>query len=266
MKRRTYTPLPSLPFPSSLSLPSYLSPSLHTSLSPFLLPSLSTSLLASASSDTPVRNTGGFEACPGHHLEFDLWTQNRIPNPVKQVKQIVVQKSRVQSQLLKKGSTVSTAHETVTATSTATAQDTALRGDISDSLGTAVKPLGFLSSGSEPPCVGQFTPIRMIEDADIISRFEHIPCMAGDLVLWDYRIPHSNSYKNTSETTREAVYIGILPCVPLNKEYIADQLTRFRAGIVPIDQWHSHNDPQLCDYPFSALGRKMVGIDSWDIV
>lgn len=120
------------------------------------------------------------------------------------------------------------------------------------------------SVGTEPPCVGQFTPIRMIEDADIIRRFEHIPCMAGDMVLWDYRIPHSNSYRNTSEETREAVYIGILPCVELNKEYVADQLARYRAGIVPLDQWHSHNDPQLCDYPFSALGRKMVGIDSWE--
>ena len=196
---------------------------------------------------------------------------------MKQVKNIVIQKSRLQSQL-KKCSVAATAHDTVTAV----ALD-AVPQSVSDSdslVDNSVKPIGSVGigagtgigtgskigtvTGSEPPCVGQFTPIRMIEDADIISRFEHIPCMAGDLVLWDYRIPHSNSYRNTSETTREAVYIGILPNIPLNREYIADQLTRFRAGIVPIDQWHSHNDPQLCNYPFSELGRKMVGIDLWE--
>lgn len=196
---------------------------------------------------------------------------------MKQIKNIIIQKSRLQSQL-KKCSVAATAHDTVTAV----ALD-AVPQSVSDSdslVDSAVKPLESVGigagtgigtgskigtgTGSEPPCVGQFTPIRMIEDADIISRFEHIPCMAGDLVLWDYRIPHSNSYRNTSETTREAVYIGILPNIPLNREYIADQLTRFRAGIVPIDQWHSHNDPQLCNYPFSELGRKMVGIDLWE--
>ena len=120
--------------------------------------------------------------------------------------------------------------------------------------------------GAEPPCVGQFTPIRMIEDCDIINRFEHIPCNAGDMVFWDYRIPHSNSYKNESNVTREAVYIGLLPNIDINKEYIKDQLIRYKQGIVPIDQWHSHNEPQVCNFEFSVLGNKMMGIDLWDDV
>ena len=37
---------------------------------------------------------GGFEACPGLHLEFDEWTKKRIPNPVKQNKRILKQKVR----------------------------------------------------------------------------------------------------------------------------------------------------------------------------
>lgn len=118
--------------------------------------------------------------------------------------------------------------------------------------------------GSEPPCVGQFTPIRMIEDSDIIQRFEHIPCKAGDMVFWDYRIPHSNSYKNESNITREAVYIGLLPNIGLNAEYVKDQLIRYKMGIVPIDQWHSHDEPQICNFEFSSLGRKMMGIEPWD--
>lgn len=35
-----------------------------------------------------------------------------------------------------------------------------------------------------PPCVGDFTPIRPIEDKEILDRFQHIPCKAGDLVCW----------------------------------------------------------------------------------
>lgn len=48
------------------------------------------------------------------------------------------------------------------------------------------------SSGSSPPCVGQFTPIRPVEDADVMSRMQHVPCRAGDLVCWDFRTPHAN--------------------------------------------------------------------------
>lgn len=59
-----------------------------------------------------------------------------------------------------------------------------------------------------PPCVGEFTPIRPKEDADILSLFEHIPCRAGDLVVWDYRIPHANSRYNLTDRCREVVYLG----------------------------------------------------------
>ena len=37
---------------------------------------------------------------------------------------------------------------------------------------------------SSPPCIGDFTPIRPMEDKDILDRFKHIPCKAGDLVCW----------------------------------------------------------------------------------
>jgi hypothetical protein len=77
------------------------------------------------------------------------------------------------------------------------------------------------ASGSEasipPPCVGDFTPIRPIEDREVIERFTSIPCRAGDLVCWDYRIPHANSRFNLSSISREAIYIGLLPAIPLNR-------------------------------------------------
>jgi len=59
-----------------------------------------------------------------------------------------------------------------------------------------------------PPCVGSFTPIRPKEDADILERIEHIPCEAGDIVCWDYRIPHANSRYNNTDRAREVLYLG----------------------------------------------------------
>ena len=110
-------------------------------------------------------------------------------------------------------------------------------------------------------CVGDFTPIRPIEDHDIIHRFQHIPCRAGDLVCWDFRIPHANSRANLSEYAREVVYIGILPNIEMNRIYAERQLQLYRAGIVPDDQWHEHAGQQICNYEFSPLGRRMMTID-----
>lgn len=114
-----------------------------------------------------------------------------------------------------------------------------------------------------PPCVGDFTPIRPSEDKDIIDRFRHIPCRAGDMVCWDVRIPHANARYNTLSTARQVVYIGLLPAVPLNREYAQTQLLRYQCGELPNDQWHSQKGLQHCDYEFSELGRKLMGIDDW---
>lgn len=151
-------------------------------------------------SDTLEPNHGGFEACKGHHLDFEAWSLHRQPS--------------------------------------AKTQD-------------------------PPPCVGQFTPIRPKEDIDVISKMEHVPCRAGDMICWDYRIPHANSLHNHSLTPREVIYIGLLPSIPLNRAYAEDQLRRYRNGQLPVDQWHSSNMTQICDYHFSELGRKLMSIDPW---
>ena len=200
---------------------------------------------------------GGFEACPGFHAEFDEWTKKRIPNPPL-LKKITVQKSRLESQCRKRNQERESCD--------VNASMTELNHDIGKpvvGINEETEVVEKNNQHREPPCVGQFTPIRMIEDNDIIKRFEHIACRAGDMVVWDYRIPHSNSYKNESNQTREALYIGLLPNIALNRDYIKDQLVRYGDGVVPIDQWHSHNEPQLCNYSFSELGKKMMGIDPW---
>lgn len=117
--------------------------------------------------------------------------------------------------------------------------------------------------GGKVPCVGQFTPIRPKEDADIIARMEHIPCRAGDLVCWDYRIPHANALYNQSGHVREVIYLGFLPAVPLNEAYARDQLSRYLSGSLPADQWHESRMTQECVHEFSELGRKLMSIDPW---
>lgn len=117
---------------------------------------------------------------------------------------------------------------------------------------------------SEPPCVGEFTPIRPREDAEIISRFEHVPCRAGDMVCWDYRIPHGNSKRNNTDIVREAIYVGLLPAVEMNKVYALNQLHDFVNGNVPKDQWHDTSSKQTTTHEFTKLGRKLMAMDSWD--
>jgi hypothetical protein len=113
------------------------------------------------------------------------------------------------------------------------------------------------------PCVGQFTPIRQVEDKDVIEQFEHVPCRAGDLVLWDYRIPHANAPHNSLGTAREVVYLGFLPDVPLNREYARNQLALYLRGDVPTDQWHKCTEKQDNVYEFTELGRKLMTINQW---
>lgn len=115
----------------------------------------------------------------------------------------------------------------------------------------------------QAPCVGSFTPIRPGADADILRRMEHIPCEAGDIVCWDYRIPHSNSRYNETKRAREVLYLGFLPATELNKTYAQRQLQSFRCGDVPTDQWHAHSERQDCSFQFSPLGSKLMSITPW---
>ena len=146
-------------------------------------------------------------------------------------------------------------------------------------LAAAASASGDAAYPSTPLCVGEFTPIRPKEDADVLRRVAHVPCRAGDLVVWDNRIPHANSRENNASgggggggggpgRSREVVYLGFLPDVPLNRTYAAAQLARFRSGQPPQDQWQEQPQSlpleQHCeDFQFSSLGRRLMGIDPW---
>lgn len=86
-------------------------------------------------------------------------------------------------------------------------------------------------------CLGDYTHIRPREDQHIFERMESIQYPAGSLVIWDQRIPHSNSYRNDSSVIREVVYTNFLPYVDINKRFAFEQLRRYRDGLIPTDQW-----------------------------
>lgn len=55
----------------------------------------------------------------------------------------------------------------------------------------------------------------------------------GSLVLWDNRMPHATAAKLAGSDTREVVYTGFLPDVPLNRAYCAQQLAAIRQNRPP---------------------------------
>ena len=116
-----------------------------------------------------------------------------------------------------------------------------------------------------PKYQGAFTPIRPVEDADVLERLSHVPCKAGSLVLWDYRLPHAST-RNMGNIPREVIYISLLPRVQRNVDYVRDQLKRYNEGGVPVDFWGSQEQDQgerqhATGYKFSSQGNLMMGMD-----
>lgn len=129
-----------------------------------------------------------------------------------------------------------------------------------------------VSTGQPAPCVGDFTPMRPVEDADILGRMKHVPCRAGDLVLWDNRIPHANSRRNLAAEPRQVVYLKYLPNVECNRRYVRSQLPNFASHCVPTDFWiNPPASPPLAlgsEEPaqppsLDELGRRMFGLAEW---
>jgi hypothetical protein len=172
-------------------------------------------------------NEGGFEAVPSFHREFDDWAIGR-----------------------------------------AKAKDGARDQSVSDPSSSSSTSTSSTATAAELDrlCVDQFTAIRPKEENWILDRFRPISYKAGDLILWDSRIPHANSLRNDHPTrVREVVYLGFLPAISLNREFTTDQLHRYReGGILPAGFWQKSGMKQSCDYPFSPLGRKLMGIDRWE--
>lgn len=118
---------------------------------------------------------------------------------------------------------------------------------------------------------GAFT--RLHQCHDLVSRIEPVFATAGSIVLWDNRLPHGTVEQNTTFDTREVLFMTYLPYIPRNTQYAFNQLVHYQQGILPPD--FIKNAKKGCidqqkectgehHYKFSELGRKLMGIDSWE--
>lgn len=243
---------------------------------------------------------GGFEAAKGFHLEFDTWAKERAPT--QQPLPSSGNKGSTSKNCKKGGASEGNLKGKKNCSSSGASKSESSgssSSSISSTPGSGDQSTGGLSQAASPPCVGEYTPIRPREDAAVLKRVEHVACRAGDLILWDNRIPHANSLHHLGLAAREAVFLGFLPAVPLNQSYASTQLEAFRAGVPPSDQWieptarglpppetqprndeagHESSSSRIIGsansqevenpiagvYEFSPLGRKLMAIDAWD--
>ena len=73
----------------------------------------------------------------------------------------------------------------------------------------------------------EFTVLHHTKHEELHKRFElHLAYPAGAAVFWDWRLPHRNAKEHNGSVPREVVYTGFLPDIPLNRQYVIDQLKR----------------------------------------
>lgn len=76
-----------------------------------------------------------------------------------------------------------------------------------------------MENDGQQVCVGDFSPLQMHKNGDVIKEFRHVSCKAGSMVFWDWRIPHANSYKHTGHLSRQVVYryfIVVHTCITIS--------------------------------------------------
>jgi ectoine hydroxylase-related dioxygenase (phytanoyl-CoA dioxygenase family) len=90
----------------------------------------------------------------------------------------------------------------------------------------------------------------------------HVSARAGDLIVWDSRLPHGNS-KNASSEPRIAFYVMMAPMdEALRQANVASWRTgrcipwwRNRPGYDRIEPWQPA--------ALTELGRRLLGLDDW---
>lgn len=98
-----------------------------------------------------------------------------------------------------------------------------------------------------------------------VSRREivHVSARAGDLIIWDSRLPHGNS-KNLSRAPRLAFYVMMGPNPSDEERNVAIESWRTgrcvpwwrnRPGYDRIESWPSAN--------LTPLGRRLIGLERW---
>jgi hypothetical protein len=91
-----------------------------------------------------------------------------------------------------------------------------------------------------------------------------VPAGAGDLIVWDSRLPHANS-RNTSERPRIAFYVQMFPA-RAEADDAALRVDLWRTGRChPVWRWRQGCD-RIEPWPpasLTTLGRRLLGIERW---
>ncbi|HEX6971776.1 MAG TPA: phytanoyl-CoA dioxygenase family protein [Limnochordia bacterium] len=97
---------------------------------------------------------------------------------------------------------------------------------------------------------------------------EPIPGKAGDLVIWDVMLAHGNGH-NVSDRPRFAQYISMFPAREDDEAGRAERIRRFQQRLPPPGPAFP-GDPRRLEelhgkpVELTPLGRKLLGLDSWD--
>ena len=152
-----------------------------------------------ALTDSISPEQGGFEACFGLHKQFKQWTLRR---GIHGVSHNTIPSSPMDTTTDNNdGSSGSSNKSNECESNTKKDHNSMNKSDTrrSNKSSTTTATFSNKSRNSDPlpPCVGDFTPIRPVEDRDILDRFQHVPCKAGDLVCWvSYLLSHLPCFIN----------------------------------------------------------------------
>jgi ectoine hydroxylase-related dioxygenase (phytanoyl-CoA dioxygenase family) len=94
---------------------------------------------------------------------------------------------------------------------------------------------------------------KNIEGREIVN----VPARAGDLIVWDSRLPHGNS-KNASSEPRIAFYVMMSPMVEVLRQANVDS---WRTGRC-VPWWRNRPGYDRTD-ALTQLGRHVLGLDVW---
>ncbi|PRP86525.1 hypothetical protein PROFUN_05307 [Planoprotostelium fungivorum] len=97
------------------------------------------------------------------------------------------------------------------------------------------------------------------------EKMEFVPLKEGDFLFWDWRLPHSSEAENR-EGFRQVLYVGHLPDVQLNRDFIERQKTILETG-----RHHNFMSKKFIDievdgykpFEWSPLGKNLMGLQPW---
>jgi hypothetical protein len=111
---------------------------------------------------------------------------------------------------------------------------------------------------------GEFYRMNSKTHAKIEKRLQPVNAPRGSLICWDNRLPHATTPRLSGPDTRECVFIGYLPKIPLNLRYCEQQLGNIIKNIPPSGQSDDSGEKSDRDWEvddLSKLQKKLLGFN-----